>query len=85
MTSPDGGLCHLDCAQLALLARPDGAPWSREALEGDQKPIFPVPTRQVSRSLCQGVKESTLIDQAHLWWPRGRKFVIAIISPAGQD
>src|SRR5262249_49144237 len=35
----------------------------------NQKPICPVPTRQVSRSLCQPVKESRLIDQAHLWRP----------------
>src|SRR5262249_1284531 len=53
----------------------NGAPMVAGGVERkpkNQKPICPVPTRQVSRSLCQAVKESRLIDQAHLWRPRRR-------------
>src|SRR5262249_57327321 len=60
MTSPDGGLCQLHCAQLALLARPDGAPWSREALEGSQRTRSRLPRSHGPRSHGQGVKALTV-------------------------
>src|SRR5437016_6209002 len=40
------GLRHLDCAQVALLARRNVAPWSRDALEGGQRTSYVmVPSR----------------------------------------
>jgi hypothetical protein len=54
------------------------------SLQGGSWAAFPVPARHVSRWLCQGVKESRLIDQARLWRPHAR-LPPALLFAAGKD